>query len=123
MSPEDSGRRRQNQGRQAGCFLCSSAEISKARAGAGEVNFSSRSFNTLFLLGLKCLKAEWGKKKSGGREQKAPSFLMRNTRKKESVFLSVSGSVPQLPKSQEGQKGREAEGMTRNPLETHSVGS
>lgn len=27
----------------------------------GEVNFS-RSFNTLFSLGLKCLKAEWGKK-------------------------------------------------------------
>lgn len=86
----------------------------------GEVNFSSRSFNTLFLLGLKCLKAEWGKKKSRW-EGQAPSFLMRNTKKERiSVPLHVSRCSPVAKSQGQGQGGG---GMTRNPLETHSVGS
>ena len=67
MSLEDSGGRRQNQGRQAGCFLCSSVEISKARAGAGRSQLLLQILQHLVLFGSQVSKGRVGGKKVGGR--------------------------------------------------------
>ena len=73
MSLEDSGGRRQNQGRQAGCFLCSS-EISKARAGAGRSQLLLQILQHLVLFGSQVSKGRVGGWGGSRGEGQAPSF-------------------------------------------------
>ena len=103
MSPDDSGGRRQNQGRQAGWFLCSAAEISKARTGAGRSQLLLQILQNRLLFGSPVSKGRVGEKKSRG-EGQAPSFLMRNTKKERiNVPLQVSRCSPDVKSQGQGQ--------------------